>query len=72
MASEDTLGIFENSFYLSNYENNLKRPYQEEDDKKDEVDEDEDPRTKKVTKKIESYSIATEDKSLIDSEAISF
>tara|TARA_B110000285_G_C15081800_1_gene593916 strand:+ start:274 stop:555 length:282 start_codon:yes stop_codon:yes gene_type:complete len=27
VADKETLGIFENSFYLSNYENSLKRPY---------------------------------------------
>ena len=27
VADKELLGIFENSFYLANYENNLKRPY---------------------------------------------
>lgn len=73
VADKDLLGIFENSFYLSNYENNLKRPYQpdEEDDKK-EKDEDEDPRSKRITKRVENYSITTEDPSLICNETVNF
>jgi hypothetical protein len=64
VANKDHLGIFENSFYLANYENNLKRPYQDDDEKK-EVDEDDDERVKRVTKKVDNYSITTEDPSLI-------
>lgn len=50
------LGIFANSFYLSNYEFTRKTAPPEED-KKDE-DEEKDERTKKITKKIENYSLS--------------
>jgi hypothetical protein len=60
------LGVFENSFRLSNYEYSLKSEIKDEEDSKenDEVpNEDKDERTKKHKKTIGKYIITREDES---------
>lgn len=65
----ELLGVFHNSFYLSNYEWTRKTSPKTEDTKTEgeEVDE----RTKKVNKKIDNFSISHE-KSFQDSDAFKF
>lgn len=58
VAESKSIGVFENAFYLTNYENSHKR--QPKDDPKKKVDEDADERTKRVNKKIDKYSITCE------------
>lgn len=63
--------IFENSFYLTNYENNHKNAPVElpKDAKKD---PDFDDRVMKTRKKIDKYEISTEDESFLNSEEAVF
>lgn len=57
-VANENLGVFENSFILSNYENIMKKFEAKDEESKD---EDYDVRTEKVGKKIGSFSIETED-----------
>lgn len=62
VAASDMVGIFENSFYLSNFENSHKRPKSEEEKnagKKGDED-DKDDRKDRINKKIDSYAILCE------------
>jgi len=58
------MGVFENSFYLSNYENSLKSDPNADGDKKPEG-EDADDRKKRYKKHIDSYVIRCEDDSVM-------
>ena len=69
VANPDHLGVFENSFRLSNYENFLKKEDNEADAKAEE-DEDFDPRTKQVRKSIQSYEMITAVPSKLESDDI--
>ena len=60
-VSQSNLGIFENSLHLSNYECVHKKA--PENDETKEKDEDDDERTKKYLKKIDSIKVTTEDES---------
>jgi hypothetical protein len=55
-VATENLGVFENSFRLSNYENIMKK-FEAKDEEKE---EDYDPRMEKVGKKLDSYTIETE------------
>lgn len=67
VADAKLLGIFENSFYLTNYENFLKKEPDAEDDDKDK-DEDHDARKMRVRRNIPSYGIKTKDLSIMHSK----
>ena len=67
--SKDLLGVFANSFELSNFEYSLKTAAPEEnEEEKKEVDEDEDPRVKVVKKSIKNFDIVSEDGSFKNEE----
>lgn len=70
VADPAMMGIFENSFLLSNYENFLKKEADAEDNEND--DEDFDIRSKKVRKSINKYEILTENSSNLDSSESHF
>jgi leucyl aminopeptidase len=70
IADEELLGIFANSIHLSNYENCHKK--QPEEDSNAKEDEDADPRTKRVTKKIENISITAEKGALVETDKFNF
>ena len=57
-VATENLGVFENSFILSNYENIMKKFEAKDEESKD---EDYDVRTEKVGKKIKTFSIETEE-----------
>ena len=57
-VANENLGVFENSFMLSNYENIKKKFEAKEEENKD---EDYDVRTEKVGKRIKSFTIETEE-----------
>jgi len=63
VADPDHLGVFENSFHLTNYENFLKKEPDAKDKAEDgkEKDKDHDPRKERVRKKVTKYTISTED-----------
>ena len=63
------MGVFENSFYLSNYENSFKSS-PKEDKSKDDPEKDE--RVNKVMKKIGSYKINVENGSVLETEEAKF
>lgn len=71
VAESKMLPDFENSFYLSNYENHFKYKGDEaaEDENKD---EDYDARTKRIDKKVENYTITCEDESVMKTEEAEF
>lgn len=54
------VGIFENAFYLTNWENSHKKIDYPDEDKGDDGDDDKDVRLKRVTKKVLSYDILCE------------
>ena len=66
------VGIFENSFHLSNYENSHKKTDIEEDTKEEKVEDDKDNRKKRVNKKIDSYSISCEKDEALKTEDTEF
>ena len=57
-VATENLGVFENSFILSNYENIMKKFEAKDEESKD---EDYDVRTEKVGKKIKTFAIETEE-----------
>ena len=62
VTASGMVGIFENSFYLTNYESSNKRPMSEEE-KVDALkgdDDDKDDRKVRINKKIDSYAILCE------------
>jgi len=59
------VGIFENSFYLSNWENSHKKTDYPDEDK---GDDGADPRLKRINKKIDSYTIDCEREVLLQSD----
>ena len=66
------VGIFENSFHLSNYENSHKKVDYEESEKEDQEEDDHDVRKKRINKKIDSYSIACENMDNLQTEHAKF
>lgn len=70
VADPAYLGVFENSFMLSNYENFLKK--EESGDEVRPEDEDFDPRTKQVRKRIPNYEMITAVPSKLESDEIEF
>ena len=74
--SKELLGVFYNSFYLTNYEFSKKTKRPEENDKKDDGKEkdpdEEDPRTKVVTKKIDKFDITSNDHSFKENQDYKF
>jgi len=72
VADPNNLGIFENSFYLSNYENFLKKDKDSKDDADKVKQEDHDPRKDKIRRKVANYSISAEDSSILESEENKF
>lgn len=71
VADPKLMGVFENSFYLSNYENSLKSDPNADGDKKPEG-EDADDRKKRYKKHIDSYVIRCEDDSVMQTEEAKF
>lgn len=71
---KELLGIFANSFALSNYEFTHKTapPTNEEEDKKAMEDADYDPRTKKIYKKFDSVSIKSESTDVYSDSDVKF
>ena len=67
----DLLGIFRNSFALTNYEFSKKTSQEKEDEKKDQ-DEDFDERIKKVSRRIDNVEITTENNSFQETEDYKF
>ena len=57
-VANENLGVFENSFILSNYENIMKKFEANDEESKD---EDYDKRTERIGKKIDSFTIETEE-----------
>ena len=70
VADPNLMGVFENSFRLSNYENFLKKEEEVEDASKE--DDDFDMRTKKVRKSILNYEFIAEDAHNLESEEARF
>ena len=60
VADKELLGVFQNSLHLANYENSHKRLTVPDQEKKEEDEEDVDPRTKRINKKVENITISTE------------
>lgn len=73
VADGDNMGVFENSFYLSNYENcNLALRYKKPNEDDGNKDEDKDDRIKRDTKRIDKYTITCEDSAALQSEDAKF
>ena len=76
IADSKMLGIFENSFYLNNYEYSIRM--KQDDDEKNEAknvkenDEDKDERMKKKEKIIYSHGISCENDSILQSDDMKF
>mmetsp|Transcript_9301 Transcript_9301/g.15672 ORF Transcript_9301/g.15672 Transcript_9301/m.15672 type:complete len:256 (+) Transcript_9301:346-1113(+) len=74
VGSSELLGIFENSFHLTNYENSHKKQPSEEEQEKDKEEEalDKDDRTKRINKKVDNFVVSTENTSVVEDQDYKF